>query len=52
MDINPRGNLLELVMLAALACVCGWFAWVIGDAVFTVIFLALTFASLAVARRF
>jgi len=52
MDIKPRGKLLELVVLAALACVCGWFAWAIGDAMFTVVFSALTFASLAGARRF
>jgi hypothetical protein len=44
-------NFLELVMLAAVACVCGWFAWAIGYVMFAWIFAALTFASLMVARR-
>jgi hypothetical protein len=51
MDTNPRVNFLELVMLAVVACVFGWFAWAIGHLMFAWIFAALTFASLMLARR-
>ena len=51
MDTNPRVNLLELLMLAAVASVCGWSAWAIGHLMFAWIFVALAFTSLMVVRR-
>jgi hypothetical protein len=51
MDTNPKVNLLELLMLAAVASVCGWSAWAMGHLMFAWIFAALAFASLLIARR-